>query len=104
MGKQRLVEVTGEVGARHTVGDLQSVPEPRRRVRTCPLHVLGVTCSTDVVMPAALTDERKAYFPSTNQISAAGNLAMAIAMNNVPVPSSVCCDLPRPSSLSPRWY
>lgn len=104
MGKQRLVEVTAEVGAPLSVADLDAMDKSSRRLKRCPLGVLGVVCSADIVMPAALTDESRSYFPSTNQISAAGNLAMAIAMNKVPVPSSVCCDLPRPSSSSPRWY
>ncbi len=105
MGKQRLVEITAEVGGPLTAVDLQVASEPSRQVKRCPLRVLGVVCSPDVVMPVARIDSAHVpYFPTTNQISVAGNLAMAIAMNKVPVPSSVCCDLPLPSASSPRWY
>jgi len=34
------------------------------------------------------------HFPSTNDVAAAGNLAMALAVNGVSVPSALCCDAP----------
>jgi hypothetical protein len=66
-------------------------------LRTKPLCVAaGTLCVADLKMPPAPTGdfggpEVQRYYPSTAQIAAAGNVVAALAMNDVPVPSTICC-------------
>lgn len=101
MGKQRVRTVAAETVRRD---------EPltaRRYLKPCPLSVLGVECSSDARLPSAPAEafgDMAAAFPSTDAIREAGGYAMALALADQPVPSSLCCDRPPTPPATARWH